>query len=102
MTTIGEDDGKFGEWRSGRVVLVWFQRHGYQTMMKEHQYSCPSQHHPNSRRYSRNDAGRGQFEACAGLVGRPAPVSLVYQREAGKDKRDSFTERSRPFHRGYL
>lgn len=34
MSTVGKNDGSFGEGRSGRAVLVWFERHGYRTARK--------------------------------------------------------------------
>lgn len=34
MSAVGKNDGSFGEGRSGRAVLVWFERHGYRTARK--------------------------------------------------------------------
>lgn len=34
MGAVGENDGSFGEGRSGRAVLIWFERHGYRTARK--------------------------------------------------------------------
>lgn len=33
-SAVGKYDGSFGEGRSGRAVLVWFERHGYRTARK--------------------------------------------------------------------
>lgn len=34
MSAVGKNDWSFGEGRSGRAVLVWFERHGYRPARK--------------------------------------------------------------------
>lgn len=38
MRAVGKNDGSFGEGRSGRAVLVWFERHCYRTERKRCQF----------------------------------------------------------------
>lgn len=53
ISAVGQNDGCFGEGRSGRAVLIWFERHSYRTARKRCQ---PGYHLSILSRHSPDDA----------------------------------------------